>query len=81
MTDNAQSTAGLSRRGFLTALTLAGAHTLIQPMSNAWAQDNKAPAVVTADSMRPSIPYGVASGVMSPLTQPSSGAVPTAHRA
>jgi alkaline phosphatase D len=52
----------MTRRGFLSALTMAGAHALVQPMSTAWAQGNKAPALVTSDNMRPGIPYGVASG-------------------
>jgi alkaline phosphatase D len=62
MTGNAPSATALSRRGFLSALTMAGAHALLQPMSNAWAQGRQAPALVTPDNMRPAIPYGVASG-------------------
>lgn len=62
MTGDVQSATPLSRRGFLAACTMAGAHALIQPMPNAWAQGNKAPALVTPDQLRPSVPYGVASG-------------------
>jgi alkaline phosphatase D len=61
-TGQAQSTTAMTRRGFLSALTMAGAHALVQPMSTAWAQGDKAPALVTSDHMRPGIPYGVASG-------------------
>ena len=59
---SSSSATGLSRRAFLSGLTLAGAHALAHPTSKAWAQANQAPAVVTPDSMRPAIPYGVASG-------------------
>jgi len=62
MTGNAQSATAMSRRGFLSALTMAGAQALMLPVSNAWAQGNKGPALVTSDNMRPGIPYGAASG-------------------
>src|SRR5688572_17863380 len=62
MTGNAQSATAMSRRGFLSALTMAGAQALMLPVSNTWAQGNKAPGLVTSDNMRPAIPYGVASG-------------------
>ena len=62
MTGHTQSATALSRRGFLAALAMAGAQALLQPMPSAWAQGNKAPALVTSDQLRPSIPYGVASG-------------------
>src|SRR5688572_8198534 len=61
MTGNAQSATAMSRRGFLSALTMAGAQALMLPVSNAWAQGNQGPALVTSDNMRPGIPYGVAS--------------------
>jgi len=61
VTQHSQSAPATSRRAFLTMLTMAGTHALTQPMFNAWAQGT-APALVTPDTMRPTIPYGVASG-------------------
>ncbi len=53
----------MSRRAFLSSVALAGASVLAGGVSRRgpWAQGT-APALVTADSARPSIPYGVASG-------------------
>ena len=53
----------ISRRALLSSVVLAGASVLAKAVSqrDPWAQGT-APAVVTSDSARPSIPYGVASG-------------------
>jgi alkaline phosphatase D len=53
----------ISRRALLSSVALAGASVLAQGASQRgpWAQGT-APALVTSDSTRPSIPYGVASG-------------------
>jgi alkaline phosphatase D len=68
VTGNTQSATAMSRRGFISALTMAGTHAFMQmqPLSRAWAQGHKAPAVITSDKMRPGIPYGVASGDVTP---------------
>jgi len=52
----------MNRRGFLSALATAGAYALVPSTPHAWAQSNKAPALVTPDHMRPGMPFGVASG-------------------
>src|SRR5215831_9496368 len=56
----------LSRRAFLSSVALAGASVLTGGgrRRSPWAQGT-APALVTTDSARPSIPYGVASGDVS----------------
>src|SRR5262245_28882339 len=53
----------ISRRALLSSVALAGASVLARGASQRgpWAQGT-APALVTSDSARPSIPYGVASG-------------------
>ena len=53
----------ISRRALLSSVALAGASVLVRGVSQRgpWAQGT-APALVTSDSARPSIPYGVASG-------------------
>ena len=53
----------ISRRALLSSVVLAGASVLARSVSQRgpWAQGT-APALVTSDSARPSIPYGVASG-------------------
>src|SRR5262249_38063431 len=53
----------MSRRMFISSTALAGVSLLtgVVRQRNAFAQ-GAAPALVTADSVRPSIPYGVASG-------------------
>src|SRR5262249_3958030 len=53
----------ISRRSLLSSVALAGASILVRGVSQRgpWAQGT-APALVTSDSTRPSIPYGVASG-------------------
>ena len=53
----------ISRRALLSSVALAGASVLARGVSQRgpWAQGT-APALVTSDSTRPSIPYGVASG-------------------
>src|SRR5215475_8103337 len=53
----------ISRRALLSSVALAGASVLARGLSQRgpWAQGT-APALVTSDSTRPSIPYGVASG-------------------
>jgi alkaline phosphatase D len=53
----------MSRRAFLSSVALAGASVLAGGVSRRgpWTQ-GIAPALVTADSACPSIPYGVASG-------------------
>jgi phosphodiesterase/alkaline phosphatase D-like protein len=53
----------ISRRAFLSSVTLAGASVLAGGVSQRgpWEQGTP-PALVTSDKVRPSIPYGVASG-------------------
>ena len=53
----------ISRRALLSSVALAGVSVLARGVSqrDPWAQGT-APALVTSDSARPSIPYGVASG-------------------
>jgi alkaline phosphatase D len=59
----------ISRRAFLSSVVLAGASVLARGIGQhgPWAQGT-APALVTSDSARPSIPYGVASGDVSSET-------------
>src|SRR4051812_41539889 len=53
----------MSRRVFLSSVALAGASVLTGGISRCGPlAQGTAPALVTADSTRPSIPYGVASG-------------------
>ena len=55
----------ISRRAFVSSVALAGVSVLVRGVGQRgpWAQGT-APALVTSDSVRPSIPYGVASGDM-----------------
>ena len=55
----------ISRRAFVLSVTLARVSVLARGVGQRgpWAQGT-APALVTSDSLRPSIPYGVASGDM-----------------
>src|SRR5262249_48023510 len=53
----------MSRRAFLSSVALAGTSVLAGGVSRCGpGAQGTAPAVVTADNARPSIPYGVASG-------------------
>ena len=54
----------MSRRAFVSSVALAGVSVLAGGVSrrSSWAQGT-APALVTTDMARPSIPYGVASAL------------------
>ena len=69
----------VSRRSFLYNTAAAGGSLIAAatPIGRALAQ---APAIITADSRRIAMPYGVQAAT-SPAPAPSSGAAPTARRA
>ena len=53
----------ISRRAFVSSIVLAGASVLARGVSQRGpGAQGTAPALVTSDHTRPSIPYGVASG-------------------
>ena len=53
----------LSRRHFLLGSAIAGSGIVVANLrSKSGLAQSSAPAIITSDRMRPSIPYGVASG-------------------